>query len=753
MAGLDVVARLRDVPMFERIEAGLLEELARDDGVRVVGLDAGQELVRAGAVADEVYVVVDGELEAWTATPEDDRGTALAQLPAGSIVGEIAVLNGGRRTASLRAAGPSEVVAIAGPTFVALLDRAPAVATAVADEARDRLFRTRLARQLATLFPGLAGRVASGEGAEDGVLDAGILAAGATRVSLASGQVLFRQGDPAEAAYVVVSGRLRVLDEDDDGPVVVAEIGAGQLAGELALLDDSPRGATLVAARDSELARLTRQEFEALVHRVPSPMLEVTRTIVRRSREPMDPYRRAASDGLTIGILPLGPGADLDALVAELLPRLRAHGNVDHLTADAVDRSLRIDGIADVGPGEAAGLRLERWLAEREDRTDLLVLQGDGRPSPWNERCAGQVDHIVLVADADADPVVGQAERRLLEPRDLPHRHVSLVLLHPADREQPAGTNAWLAVRDVDEHHHVRRGHAGDLDRLARHLAGRAVTLVLSGGGAKGFAHLGVVRALRELDVPIDAVAGASMGAPMAAMVAVETPDDELVPQVAALYRRVLDYTIPVTSLVAGKRSVRRIERAAGGRAIEDTWLPFACVSTNLTRSRTVVHRRGDLGTALRASFAIPGVLPPVPYDGELLVDGGVLNNLPLDVARRLNPTGTVIACDVAPVLGPRAKQDYGLSVSGTGVLLRRLTPGLKAPRVPALMATLMRSLMVSAAHARDRDVARGLADLYLLLELRGVGLLDFDDAEPVAQRGYEESLEPIRAWAAERAR
>jgi predicted acylesterase/phospholipase RssA/CRP-like cAMP-binding protein len=751
MPGSDVVAWLRAVPLFEQVEPGLLEELAGDDGVRVLGLDDGQELVRAGAVADEVYVVVDGELEASTAPTEDDAATALARLPSGSIVGEIAVLTGGRRTASLRAAGPSEVVAIAAATFVSLLDRAPAVATAVAAEARDRLFRTRLARQLATLFPGLADAAPVDEAGQATVLDAGGLAAGATRVSLAAGEVIFRQGDPADAAYVVVSGRLRVLDEEDEAPVVVAEIGAGQLAGELALLDDRPRGATLLAARDSELARLTRTEFEVLVRRVPSPMLEVTRTIVRRSREPMDPYRRAASDGLTIGLVPLGPGSDLDDLIAALLPRLGEHGRVDHLTAVDVDRSLGIDGIADARPGDSAALRLERWLADREDRTDLLLLQSDGRPSPWTERCAGQVDHVVLVADADADPAVDELERALLGVRELPDRHVSLVLLHPPDRDRLEGTSAWLADRDVDDHHHVRRGHAGDLDRLARHLAGRAVTLVLSGGGAKGFAHLGVVRALRELGIPIDALAGASMGAPMAAMVALDTPDDELVPQVAALYRKVLDYTLPVTSLVAGKRSVRSIERAAGGRAIEDTWLPFVCVSTNLTRSRTVVHRRGDLGTALRASFAIPGVMPPVPYGEDLLVDGGVLNNLPLDVARRLNPTGTVIASDVAPVLGPRAKQDYGLSVSGTGVLLRRLTPGLKAPKVPALMATLMRSLMVAAAHARDRDVARGLADLYLLMELRGVGLLDFDDAEPVAQRGYEEALEPIRAWATTR--
>ncbi len=345
-----------------------------------------------------------------------------------------------------------------------------------------------------------------------------------------------------------------------------------------------------------------------------------------------------------------------------------------------------------------------------------------------------------------------ELERSLVSARELPHQRVSLVLLHPAGADRPRGTATWLDQRDVDEHHHIRVDEARDLDRLARHLAGRAVTLVLGGGGAKGFAHLGVVRAMRELGIPIDAVAGASMGAPLAAVVAIDTPDDQIVPTVARLYHKVLDYTVPVSSMIAARRIVRAIDEGVGDRDVEDTWLPFFCVSTNLTRSRSEVHRRGSLALALRSSLSIPGVMPPVPFGEEdLLVDGGVLNNLPVDVARGFNPTGTVVASDVAPVLGPRARSAYGPSISGTKVLARRLTPGVKAPRVPALMATLTRSLMVSAAEQRDRGIAAGLADLHLQLDLRGVGLLDFEVCEPVAEQGYQESIERLTAWAQDR--
>jgi predicted acylesterase/phospholipase RssA/CRP-like cAMP-binding protein len=745
MVGHEVVERLRSVPLFAQVDVMVLTDLARSGELRLVHLARGEQLVAVGDAADEAYVVVDGALEASTGATEGGEAR-LAALPAGSVVGEIAVLNGGRRTASLRATEPTQVVAIAAAIFTALLEREPGLAGEIAAAGRQRLLATRMARQLLALFPGLGVAERNGE-----AMQVGTLAAEAVPVSLRAGEVLFRRGDPGDAAYLVVSGRLRVLDDgtDDDGtPRVVAEIGAGQLAGELSLLDDAPRGATLVAARDTELARISRTSLEDLVREAPSAMLEITRTIVRRSREPRDVFRRAASDGLTIGVVGITPGLDLHTVVAELATRMRTHGRVQHLSGRDADRVVGEGANAEAVLSGAGRLRLERWLADVEDRADVLLLEADGLTSPWAEHCARQVDHLVLVADATADPAPSPEERRLLVDRELPHQHVSLLLVQPRDLERPAGTSAWLAARDVDDHHHVRDGHRGDVERVARHLAGRAVTLVCSGGGAKGFAHLGVVQALQEVGVPIDAVVGTSMGAPMTAMVAIETPADELVSRVAAFYRGVLDYTIPVTSLVAGRRAARRVEEGAEGRAIEDTWLPFACVSTNLTRSRPVVHRRGDLATALRASIAIPGVLPPVPVDGDLLVDGAVLDNLPLGVARQANPTGTVIASDVAPTLGPRAKEDFGLYVSGTGVLARRLIPGMKAPKVPALMATVMRSLMASAAYARDVGVERGLADLYLLMELRGVGVLEFDRAEEVARMGYEEALESVTAWA-----
>ncbi len=736
MPYIDPLDTLRSFPPFDGLDERTLQELAGD--VRSVQLVAGDLLVEAGEVADELYVVLDGELEVL-APEQDGRAPVLTRLGPGAVVGEIAVLAGGRRSASLRAVGPVRAVGIAGRAFSELLRRAPQLGADLARTASQRLRATRLAGQLQRLFP---------ETETAALVE---LADTVGFVALGAGEALYREGDPSDAAYVVVSGRVRVLTRDDEGDWAepIAEIGAGELVGELALLDDAPRTATVVAARHTELARLSRQDFEELVSSRPPAMLAVVRTIVARSRDARDTYRRARSDHTAIGLVPLGPTVDLARVADELTKRFALHGPATTVASADVDAALGVAGISRTEAGGPDELRLARWMEESEAANEFLVLQADDGPSPWSRHCIDRVDHVVLVADATASPEPTALEVQLLAARTLPHQHVSLVLLQPIGAERPRGTTAWLERRDVDEHHHARLDLPDDLDRVARHLAGRAVWLVLGGGGAKGFAHLGVVKAMEELDLPIDGVAGASVGAALGAMLALQTPREDRVRLTTELFARKLDYTLPVSGMIAGRRITRAIESVTGDRAIEDTWLPFVCTSTNLTRSRPVVHRRGELRRAVRASLSIPGVLPPVTMGDDLLVDGGVMNNLPVDVIRRRHPTATIIASDAAPPLGPRARGDHGLSVRGGRVLARRVIPGMRAPRVPRLAATLMRSLLVAAAEKRDRQVEAGLADLHLQFELRGVGLLAFDVVAPVVDRGYDESIGRLRAFAA----
>jgi predicted acylesterase/phospholipase RssA len=207
---------------------------------------------------------------------------------------------------------------------------------------------------------------------------------------------------------------------------------------------------------------------------------------------------------------------------------------------------------------------------------------------------------------------------------------------------------------------------------------------------------------------------------------------------------------VPIVSLIKGERITANIEASLGEWDIEDLWLPFYCVSTNLTKSRLEVHRRGNSSRAVRASVAIPGVLPPVPSEGDLLVDGGVLNNMPFEMMRDDSTIETIIAVDVAPDQGPRARADYGLSVSGFKALGASMRKGKSD--YPSVTSILLRSMLTGAVRNQQASMQDGSIDLLLTMHLPGVGLLDFERTREVAAAGYESAMADVNAWAGSRA-
>jgi predicted acylesterase/phospholipase RssA/CRP-like cAMP-binding protein len=697
---------------------------------RVIDLDDRDVLVREGDEADEVFFLRSGRLVASTATPHGP--VTVGELHAGQIIGEVTVIAGGRRTATLRAEGPADVLAIARADFEHWLDENTAIADVVAEQARERIDRSQVAAMVTDLM---------------GTTDTRLVQEIVDRVEwrrLEAGDVLFEQGDPSDAAYFIVGGRvLVVMRADDGGEDTVRELGRGEVVGELGLLDQAPRSATVRAVRDTTLAAFSTETFESLVSEYPALMLHVARGILTRLKRPA--YRlvdRAAS--LTIAVTaPVDPAP----IVTELLREIGRHGTVKHLSSARVDRLLNRDEISQATVDNVGVPRLAEFMHEADVGNDHLVLETDPAMTPWTRRALRQADRVVVVVSAEPD---ARERRRVLDVlgviEGVTHVTRMLAVLHPAGADRPRGTAQLMRSFDVDEVVHVREGSSADLARLARLASGHGVGLVLSGGGARGFAHLGAYRALREAGVPIDHIGGCSIGAPIGGAMALDVSFEELVDVAESQFRRLLDYTIPIVSLIKGERITRNIEANFGDWDLEDLWIPFYCVSTNLTTSKLVVHRRGNTAKAIRASVAIPGILPPVPHEGELLVDGGVLNNLPVEMMRQDGTIGTVIAVDVAPAQGPRAKGDFGLSVSGWRAL------GSSAARrsvYPSVSAVLLRSMLTGAVRNQHDAMTEGGVDLLLALHLPGIGLLEFDRVRSVAAAGYEASVDQIRAWAA----
>jgi predicted acylesterase/phospholipase RssA/CRP-like cAMP-binding protein len=695
------------------------------DSATIVLLDAGEELLARGDPSDALFIVVNGALEVVLETPGGTQ--SVSTIGAGDVVGEIGLLTGDARSATVRAVTDCELVSISGDTVRRTVIANPSLAGTFQRRAMERLRRTLLVDQLTNLF---------------GVIDPtviGTIEHLVEWITIPAGALLFAEGDEGDGAYLVATGRLRVFTRDRDGrEIELAEVGRSGLVGELSLIDGQPRRASVYAVRDSQLVRLSRDAYEQLMLRYPGVGLTVAQMVIDRLSGATVPTREPRS----FAVVATSPSVDIEVFTEELAAALG--DGARRLTATSIDEELGRLGAADLSPDDVGSLRVSYHLEELEQRHDHLVYQVDDTWTGWGRLAMRSVDRIVLVADAQDDPAPRPRERELWELLTRGHHpEVSLVLLHPPDTALPRGTAAWLDPRDLASHHHVRRGDTAHMARLGRLLAGCGTSLVLGGGGARGFAHLGVLDVLEELDQPIDMIAGTSIGAVMAAGPAMGWRAPEAREKATAAFRKLFDYTLPTTSLLRGERITRKLRHSFGDVDIEDLWIPYFSVAANLTRATVEFDDRGPLVPAVRASIAIPGVLPPVPRDGDLLVDGGVLDNLPVGEMRRRNPTGRVIAIDVAPPDGPTAEQDYGLSVSGFRALLARR----RGAGPPHLMTTMVRSTLVAAAQTRQRALDEKMADLYIEVAVDGGALLDFSKANDIADAAASVTRPVLEGW------
>jgi NTE family protein len=533
--------------------------------------------------------------------------------------------------------------------------------------------------------------------------------------SLPGGRVLFHAGEDSDQLYFLLAGRLGVVQRTEgQEPQFLGVIRPGEPAGEMAMVAGTAHTATVVALRDSELMAMPRAAFLQAIQRDPAIMAELAHLMIRRARHTTG---GSVSEPAVFGFIALCPGAGVRELVERLESAIAALG----YTVAAAGAEVQS------APTE--------WFSNLEERHDIVLYAAEHDEIGWKAIVGRQVDRLFCVGLTDRP--APKAAQDFAAPPLMEQQLVDLLLIHPAGGP-PRRSEPWIAAARAARHFHMRRDDPMDLARLARMLAGQSVGLVLSGGGARAYAHIGAIRALREAHVPIDFLGGTSMGAIIAAGVAMGWDDEELDWRIRKAFvdtSPLDDIAFPIIAMTRGVKVRERMDEHFGDVEIPDLWLPFFCVSTDLTSGVYHLHRRGLLKTALRASIALPGILPPVSDGGHVLVDGAVTKNFPTDIMRSIQ-LGPIVGVDVAEA-GSITAEDVEPPVS----TWRWLLSG-EWRRGPPIVSVLMRSATISTAH--EQAAARAYTDLLISPDIGPVEIRDWKAYQPAVDAGYRAAQEAL---------
>ncbi|NXJ72552.1 PLPL6 esterase, partial [Rostratula benghalensis] len=710
---------------------------------------AGTVIARQGDQDVSLHFVLWGCLHVYQRMIDKAEDVCLFLTQPGEMVGQLAVLTGEPLIFTIKANRDCTFLKISKSDFYEIMREQPSVVLSVAHTVAARM--SPFVRQM------------------DFAID---------WMAVEAGRALYRQGDKSDCTYIALNGRLRsVIQKGSGKKELIGEYGRGDLIGVVEALTRQPRATTVHAVRDTELAKLPEGTLNNIKRRYPQVVTRLIHLLSQKILGNLQQLRGPfASSGLgmassseptnptsnlsTVAVLPVCDDVPTAAFTLELKHALNAIGPTLLLTSDIIRARLGSSALDSIQE-----YRLSGWLAQQEDIHRIVLYQTDSTLTPWTVRCIRQADCILIVGLGDQEPVLGELEQML--ENTAVRALKQLVLLHREDGPSPSRTVEWLNMRSwCSGHLHIRcprrvfsrrsptklremyekvfeknADRHSDFSRLARVLTGNTIALVLGGGGARGCSHIGVIKAMEESGIPIDLVGGTSIGAFIGALYAEERSAvrtkqraREWAKCMNSTFKTVLDLTYPITSMFSGSAFNASINKVFQDKQIEDLWLPYFNVTTDITASAMRVHTDGSLWRYVRASasytpylpplcdpkdshwlvdgcyvnnvpgslwryvrasMTLSGYLPPLcdPKDGNLLMDGGYINNLP-DIARNMGAK-TVIAIDV----GSQDETDlcnYGDSLSGWWLLWKRLNPWAEKVKVPDMAEIQSRLAYVS---------------------------------------------------------
>ena len=548
-----------------------------------------------------------------------------------------------------------------------------------------------------------------------------ILDSGQT-LEVESGQFLFHQGDTDNSLYIVLSGRFRALAKQEDGMLhALGDIGEGEPIGEFALFMAEPRSASVVAIRKSIVLELKESQYLAIVAKHPLFSSKLARFIVNRLKRNVL-QQHLETSAKNIAVINLQADNDISAYTDTIKSQF-----------ESLQVSIQI-----LDHDSHANLELQTMYDTLEEHQGLNFLVCNEANLNWSKQCIIYADLVIVATDFYASSAIYEIEKHLnLYSQNILNKKIYLLLLHPEQAKFPENTRRWFIDRKIDLHIHYRKNHGPDIRRFARILSNKAIGLVLGGGGAKGFAHLGAIKALYESGLEIDFLGGTSAGALYGLTAAYCDFDKKKIDfyskDSAQSKLTTNDFTIPVVSFMSGKKMSNYLKKMMGEACLEDFWVGSYCVSTNYSNASTRVHDRGLAWKQIEASIAIPGIYPPVVIDNQLHVDGGVVDNLPIETMYNY-PVRYIIAISLTQLKSqPVAFEE---TPAATRILWDKIT-GKNRFRLPGITSILVNSLTLNSR--QKQEMSKSGVAIYLEMELKGIGMMDDTKWKEILLKGHDQ--------------
>lgn len=535
---------------------------------------------------------------------------------------------------------------------------------------------------------------------------------------LQTGSYLFDEVDEDSAMYILLAGRLRVVKNIETEPQILGDIAAGSAVGEFAFFTKEKRSASVYAIRNSEILKIDEEAYKSVVKIIPQIAFELPRIIIDRLRQTNESNNLGAAPK-NIALLKLNP----------------------NFKADTIYKNMQ-DAFLDVGiktilfkEENKAMLHQNLFFEHLEENENVNLIECSSLDEAWTNQCLLYCELIVLIADFSDSPDIYEIEINS-QLHKFPLYKTMLLLAHSKATEKIYNTKAWLQNRRVDLHLHVRENNARDMRRFCRIVSNQAVGLTLGGGGAKGAAHVGAVKALMEAGLEFDFIGGTSAGALYGMGLTITDFNFEKVFEFCELgvKKRVTsrDYHFPFLSLMTGKNMKSFLEAMLEDAHLEDFLIQTFCVSTNYSNASSMMHNTGLARKKAEGSIAIPGIFPPVLIDGHLHIDGGVLDNLPV-MAMHTKPVRHVIAISLSPQT-PYSEEIH--EVPSAWKLFINLFKWKNKNKIPKLPSILINSLTLN--NARRRDTIEAQTDMFIEMDLRDYGLLEWDKWREISEKGYQ---------------